>query len=171
MEDFLTAAWGWMIQMGVVTSSTTASRLQEFFTWKARSVIGRLGPLGVATEFGYNAAAQYTIVVAPSDNSWTNGNGPWLANWGEAFAATQGASNALNMDARLQGAYFPDPTSYWGNLMPAISQAVEAGVPGAVEAYARLTLAPNWSEFVQAAATATVWAIRPRNPAGLYRRP
>ncbi len=170
MEDFLTAAWGWMVQLKLMPDAASQGLLEEFFAWKAKSVVGRLGALADSKQFGYNSAAQYTLPVAPtaSGQGWLNGAGPWYADWGAIFTAAFGTSNAANTDARLMGAYFPDSTSYWGNLMPAIAYAVEAAVPGAVEAYARMTSAPNWGQFVNACNADPVWGVRPRNPAGRY---
>ncbi len=172
--DFWVAVWGYGVQLGMPISSTRQNELRGFFQWTGQWIVGRLGPLSDTTTYGYNAAGrQNSVAIAntSTDSPWVNNQGPWLSNWGEAFQLTHSASNATNASAALgsfdgNNGYFPDATSYWGNLLPAISYAVDLGVPGAVAAYARLTASPNWSELVSASSTAPVWAARPRSPSG-----
>ena len=64
---------------------------------------------------------------------------------------------------KLRGAYFPDASSYWGNLQPALVYAVEHGAPGASAAYQRMRGAGNWPQFLDSAKNAPVWALRPWN--------
>ena len=169
MEDFLTAAWGHAITLRLPLSGAANSALKAFFDWKAQSIVGRLGALSAPDSYGYNLAAQYYMAVAPADGAdgWLTGKGPWYDNWGQAFAASTGKSNAQNTDTRLTGAYYPETTAYWGNLMPAIAYAVELRAPGAVEAFARMTNAPNWPDFVAGTHGNPVWGVRPRNAAGV----
>ncbi|MGE0762641.1 MAG: hypothetical protein AB7N80_05130 [Bdellovibrionales bacterium] len=163
MDDFFTAAFGYMIDIQVVPSDSKAKAL-EFFNWKAKAIIGRLGPSGQAGSFDFRYAAQYTLPGALKDASngtspWSQ-NGPWYADWGALFRATVAAPTAF--DNRLTGGYFPDPNGYWGNLMPAISYAVTLKTPGAAEAFARLTGAANWSEFPALCPNSPVWCLKPR---------
>lgn len=172
--DFWVAAWGYGARLGVPFANARQVELEGFFQWTAQWVVGRLGTLGDASAYGYNAAGRnnsVTIANSSTDAPWVNNQGPWMSSWGEAFQLTHNASNATNVTPALgsfgsDNGYFPEPTSYWGNLLPAISYAVDLGVPGAVAAYARLTNAPNWAELVNNAARAPVWATRPRNPSG-----
>jgi hypothetical protein len=172
--DFWVAVWGFGTSIGLPVASARATEMSRFFQWTGQWIVGRLGPLADANSYGYNAAGRensVTIANSPTDAPWNNNQGPWLSSWGEAFLLTQGASNATNSTPALgsfdsNNGSFPDATSYWGNLQPAISYAVDLGVPGAVAAYARMTNAPNWSQFVAAVNTAPVWAVRPRNPSG-----
>jgi hypothetical protein len=102
------------------------------------------------------------MAIAPSDKAdFATGTGPWYANWGEVYAATKGVKNP-GVGGDLRGAYFPEPTSYWGNLQPAIAYAVQHKVAGALEAYTRMVSAPNWSAIVAAWNTAPVWSVAPR---------
>lgn len=173
--DFWVAVWGYAVSIEPPVTQTQVDQMAAFFAWTGQWIVGRLGVLANATTYGYNAAGrQNSVAIAntSTDSPWLNGNqGPWLANWGEAFQLTHNASNAGNTNPALgsfdsNNGFYPEATSYWGNLQPAISYAVDLGVPGAVAAYARMTNAPNWSEFAASSATAPVWAVRPRNPSG-----
>lgn len=172
--DFWVATWGYGASLGLPLSTARANELAAFFQWTGQWIVGRLGVLGDANSYGYNAAGRessVTIANSATAAPWTNNQGPWLSSWGEAFQLTTGASNATNTTSGLgsfdgNNGYFPEATSYWGNLQPAIAYAVDLGVPGAVAAYARMTNAPNWSQFVAATNTAPVWAVRPRNTSG-----
>jgi hypothetical protein len=162
MQDFFTAAYGYALDMDIALTATGATRMKEFFAWKARSIIGRLG--GTApTDYLYRDAAVYTIAVAPTDTpDYTNGTGPWFANWGEVYTATTGSPNS-GIAGDLRGGYFPDSTSYWGNLQPAIAYAVEHNIPGALDAYRRMTGASNWPLLANNMNAQPVWSVRPRN--------
>jgi hypothetical protein len=161
MQDFFTAATGMMKSLSLPISATASSKLDAFFAWKAASVIGRLGGSS-STEFLYRDAAPYTLAVAPSDNpNWDSGAGPWYANWGQVYTATA-LQNPISTDpGELHGGYFPDSTSYWGNMQPAIAYAVEHGVAGAQVAYNRMTGAANWSQMLGSFNTDPVWSVRP----------
>jgi hypothetical protein len=161
-QDFFTAAYGYALDMGLGISDTGNLKLREFFAWKARSVVERLG--GIApTEYLYRDAAPYTIAVAPSDTpDFTGGSGPWFSDWGKIYAATTGAANS-GVAGDLRGAYFPDPTSYWGNLQPALAYSVEHNVLGALDAYKRMTTASNWGQFVTGLNASPVWGVKPRS--------
>ena len=116
----------------------------------------------MTSEFNFNDAAQYTVAVAASDTAdWANGTGPWYPDWGAIYKATLGKDNSVVEAGQLRGAYFPDPSSYWGNLQPALSYAVEHAAAGAAEAYQRMTTASNWPAFVALCGDAPVWSVRP----------
>lgn len=160
MQDFYTAAFGYAKAMEPALSASSATRLTEFFAWKARSVIGRLGGTALK-DYLFSDAAQYTIAVAPSDTAdFATGTGPWFSDWGALYGATLRTQNP-GVAAPLRGAYFPDPTSYWGNLQPAIAYAVQHNVPGALDAYRRMTSAGNWPQMVAAFNSDAVWAVQP----------
>lgn len=162
MEDFLTAAWGYALSLRLPLDGAVRNRLEAFFQWKARSIVGRFGRPGVPTEYNYLDAAQYTMAVAASDMAdFATGRGPWFADWGAIYAATLNRANDVGSGDQLRGAYFPDPSSYWGNLQPALSYAVDHGVPGATAAYARMTSARNWPQFVANCDATPVWSVRP----------
>lgn len=137
-QDFVTSTFGFMLDVDLV-GSTTKTELEAFFAWKAKSAIGRLGGTAI-TEFLYRDAAPYYLTVA------TQNPGQWLADWGAIYEATIGVTNPGN-EGDLRGGNYPDATSYWGNLQPAIAYAVTHGVPGAQTAYDRMTGASNWSDL------------------------
>ncbi len=161
MQDFFTAAVGYTLDLQLALPAASSTRLSEFFAWKARSIIGRLG--GTAKDdYLYRDAGLYTLAVAAADTAnFIDGSGPWYANWGEIYAATTGQTNS-GEDGPLRNGNFPDPTSYWGNLQPAIAYAVEHNVPGAAAAYARMVAASNWSTIVSRMNSAPVWSVMPR---------
>lgn len=162
MEDFFTAAWGYTLSLKLSLPAASSSKLSDFFQWKARSAVGRLGQAGVPIEYNHADAAQYSVAVAPSDNAdFKNGRGPWYADWGAIYTATTGAANTDASTNVLRGAYFPEPTSYWGNFQPAIAYAVEHGAVGARDAYERMTSTTNWTQMVSRFAVHPVWGVEP----------
>jgi hypothetical protein len=162
MQDFFTAAIGYAVDLEPAMSPASMGRLATFFAWKAQSIIGRLGGTG-ATEYLFRQAAAYTVAVAPTESpNFVDGSGPWHKNWGEIYADTVGTANP-GVAGPLTGGNFPEATSYWGNLQPAIAYAVQHKVPGAQAAYARMVAAPNWSDFAKDLNGAPVWSVVPRN--------
>lgn len=164
MEDFLTAAFGYLKAQALPLDNTRLSKLDQFYTWKAASIINRLGVAGDAKSFHFCDAAQYNVSVAPSDTAdFIGGTGPWYSDWGQVYEATLGHPNTAAAGDQLRGAYFPDATSYWGNLQPAIVFAVNHNIPGATTSYQRMTGTGNWSQFLQSANQNPVWALLPWN--------
>lgn len=171
MEDFLTAAFGYILDVQA-PSVAVMPEARAFFQWKAQNVVGRLGHAGVNTEYDFRDAAQYTSAVAPSDSSnWGTGEGPWYANWGQIYSATLGESAGTALANTLRGGYFPEATSYWGNLQPAIAYAVTLNVPGASQAYGRMTGASNWQQFVSSGQDNPVWMVIPSAGGGALSQP
>lgn len=161
-QDFYTAAYGYMLAMKPNLTQATMDKLTAFFAWKARSIIGRLGGTA-STDWLYRDAAQYNFVVALVDApDWSGGTGPWAASWGALYQATLGSSNP-GIAGDLRGGNFPEGTSYWGNLQPAISYALRHQVAGAQEAYDRMVGAANWAQLVVTFDQNPVWGIRPSN--------
>lgn len=162
MQDFFTAAYGYALDLDLALSATGKTRMKDFFAWKARSIIGRLGGTA-STDYLYRDAAVYTVAIAPTDTpDYPNGTGPWFANWGQAYTATTGSPNS-GLAGDLRGGNFPDATSYWGNLQPAIAYAVEHNIPGALDAYRRMTGAANWVTLANNMNASPIWSVRPRN--------
>lgn len=161
MQDFHTAAYGYALDQDLALPAAARTQLAQFFAWRARSIIGRLGTTA-STDYLYRDAAVYTIAIAPTTApDYVNGTGPWYANWGQVYQGTLGTANP-GQDGPLRGAYFPEATSYWGNLQPAIAYAAQHNVPGAREAYARMTGASNWGQLATAFNDNPVWSVRPR---------
>ncbi|NJK43737.1 MAG: Ig-like domain-containing protein [Pleurocapsa sp. SU_196_0] len=162
MQDFFTAVFGFTKSVGLPISAATRAKLEAFFAWKAKSIVGRFGGTD-PTEYLYRDAATYTIAIAPSNiPDYDGGTGPWFANWGELYNATYTTSPGPRVDGALRGAYFPDCSSYWGNLQPALAYAVEHNISGATTAHARMTGAPNWQSFGESCNIAPVWSVRPK---------
>lgn len=163
MQDFYTAAYGYAKALEPAVSADSRARLDAFFAWKARSIVGRLGGTG-PNDHPFYEAAPYTIAVAPSDNpNFANGTGPWFSDWGAVYRARTEVPNPPGTGQQLRGGFFPEATSYWGNLQPAIAYAVQHGVPGALEAYQRLTTASNWPQLANNFNVNPVWSVRPNN--------
>jgi hypothetical protein len=160
MQDFFTAAIGYAIDLEPPMPQISTTRLAAFFVWKAQSIIGRLGATA-PTDFLYTKAAVYTIAVAPTETpNYDNGSGPWYKNWGEIYAATLREPNP-GVTGPLTGGNYPEPSSYWGNLQPAIAYAVHHNVPGAMAAYTRMIGAPNWSNIASRFNQVPVWSVVP----------
>lgn len=165
MEDFLTWAFGNMKSIQAYRVAHEA-KMSEFLVWKYRSIVGRLD-VNEPGHWSFRNASSYTVPYAPSESAdYINGAGPWYQNWGEAFTA---AGKTYLDGNTLLGGYIDGAglaTSYWGNLQPAISYAVEHGAPGALEAYNRMVGADNWRKAATYFDSYTpVWSVRPRNVA------
>jgi hypothetical protein len=160
-QDFFTASWGYALAMEPALPSGL-TKMRAFFAWKARSIIGRLGRAGVAAEWSYRDAAPYFMPFSPLPKpDWTN-PASYYSSWGKMYEVHMGAAN-VDPPGDLRGGYFPAATGYWGNLQPAIAYAVEHNVPGALEAYKRMTGAANWGSLVSNLSVSPVWAVKPRN--------
>ena len=175
MQDFVTAVWGYSKDLGLGLDTTTASKLDALFAWKAQSIVGRLGT-PAATDYLYRDYAPYTIATAPTDQpDFEAGTGPWFANWGQVWMAT---FSGVTLD---DSNHKPPPYAQHGpreegdlrsNVHPqfagaialaAIAYAVDHGVGGAQEGYRRLTSASNWPQFQRGLDLEPVWAVAPRS--------
>ena len=172
MHNFFAAVLGWCKALKIPFDASSNTKFEAFYAWKARAVIGLFGGTG-PSEYLYRDAGLVVIQVAPRDNSnWVNGSGPWYDNFGQMWDATHNGSlsgygqpartKALE-DGSLRGGFFPDGTSYWGNVQPAIAYAVQHRLPGALEGYQRMTAANNWSQLVSNFNSNPVWSVRPSN--------
>ncbi len=160
-QDFVTAAFGYSLGLGLPLSATAVTRLAAFFQWKAKSVVSRLGPRGA---FWYINAAPYMVrISAAKYPDYVRGTGPWFATDAEVYAATYASSPSWlgNTDGVLAGEIMPGDRAQWGNLMPAIAYAVRYGVPGAQASYARITGASNYKALADSFNGAPVWSVRP----------
>lgn len=163
MQDFYTAAFGYAIDLAPPVSSMIKTKLSAFFAWKAQSIVGRFGGTAV-TDYLYQDAGIYTIAVAPSNTAdWVTGAGPWYSNWGQIYKDTLGVNNPGTDTSLLRGGNYPDASSYWGNLQPALAYAVQQGVVGASAARTRMLSASNFSSLSSALSSAPEWAIEPRS--------
>jgi hypothetical protein len=160
-QDFVTAAFGYSVSLGLPISSTATSKLSEFFQWKARSAVMRLGP---KSAFWYVNAVPYNMPITPSSRpDYDNGTGPWYQSDAEVYAATYAVVPAWlgAMEGTLAGEFMPGERALWGNIVPAIAYAVRHGVPGALDAYNRMVGASNWAALRDAFNEHPVWAVQP----------
>lgn len=172
-QDFVTAAFGYSLSLGLPVSETARGKLNEFFAWKARSVVRRLGPRGA---FWYVNGAPYVLSISPSASpDYRTGKGPWYSTDAEVYAATfaSPASWLSNVEGMMSSEIMPGERAYWGNLMPALSYAVRHGVPGAQAAYNRVLGSSNWPALRDAFNTQPVWAVEParQSPSWLANAP
>jgi hypothetical protein len=126
-----------------LTSMTTYNQVRDFiYKWP-------IGILGDSSGFYFTYASMYNTKVTPASSglSITGFYPTWKQAWDGNIAAGYIVSPAFNNV--LQGGSASAPSAaasgYWGNLMPAISYAVDHGATGASAAWLRLTGATNWS--------------------------
>jgi len=169
-QDFHTAAWGYSKCLGLPLDSTRTTKLADFFTWKAQSIIGRLGTSGA---FPFENANRYTIELGTSlsTSGYTAGTGPWPASWTAIYSTTTPLATSPDNPLATAGgnvlATEYDSTSaskgQWGELQMAIAYAVRHGVSGASAAYNRMIGATNWASMLtsQWSASYPVMGVKP----------
>ncbi|WP_201496803.1 hypothetical protein [Rubrivivax sp. A210] len=161
-HDFYTATTGYMLAANPPINAAVKTRLQAFFAWTAKCVVGRLGSAASAANWLYRDAAVYNMVVAQTDlPDWAAGTGPWPASWRAMYDATYTTSPGAFTDGELRGGNLPASSSYWGNLQPAIAYAVEHEVSGAATAYARMASAGQFSVLKADMNKNCVWSVVP----------
>jgi hypothetical protein len=161
MDDFFTASFGYLKELAAY-DPTAQAKLDAFLAWKYQAIVGRLGTSGI-DQLSYRYAAQYNINVAPSNSAnWANGSGPWYPSWG-AVARSMAMPTSGNLGEPLESGYPDVATGYWGNLMPAISYAVDQGAPGASQAWTRITSASNFPTQALDYNDNPVWGVTPRS--------
>jgi hypothetical protein len=168
-QDFVTAAFGYSLSMGLPLTTGYQNKLSAFFQWTAKSVVGRLSAVG-AGGWPYINADPYVLSISTASlPDWTGGTGPWRASWDEVYsvaAATLAAASAPSSwmgttDGTLRGEIMPGAHSLWGNLMPAIAYAVRHGVAGAADGLTRIKSATNYSALTTAFNTLPVFSVEP----------
>jgi len=166
-DDFFTASWGYALAMGLPVDATRAAKHAEFFAWKARTVIGRLG---ASNSFRFENCDPYTMSVSSAVlPDYQGGTGPWRASWKAIYDETLYFETGRGqtwlapvVDNNVSGEFDITvwPRAMLGNMMPALAYARRFGVPDAEAANTRLTSAANWpaiqSSFV---ANAPHWDI------------
>jgi hypothetical protein len=160
-QDFVTAAFGFAVSVGLPISTAASSKLAAFFQWKAKSAVMRLGS---RDGFWYVNATPYTMQISPSSApDYNGGTGPWYSNDAAVYAATYAVPPSWfgSLEGTLAGEIMPGDRAMWGNLMPAIAYAVRHNVPGAKAAYDRLLQASNWSSLRAAFNNFPVWSVAP----------
>jgi hypothetical protein len=161
-QDFVTGAFGYALALGLPVSSTHASKLSQFFAWKAKSVVMRVGP---SSGWWYINADPYVMTIASNSTpNYDNGTGPWHATEAAAYNATYAQTAPIwwgTTEGVLAGEIMPGDRAMWGNLMPALAYAVRFGVPGALDGYNRVIGATNWPALRDAFNVAPVWSVAP----------
>lgn len=181
--DFMTQAIGFMKSVDPMFAPDIRTKMDEFFAWKAKSAIGRLGGPG-ALEYLYCDAGEYSIPLGPNPlepingkpgTDFETGTGPWWSSWGEIWERLPpidaGETERIRVDGPLRNGSFPTAGSYFANLLPAISYAVEHAVPGALDAYNRLVGASNWSSQEAAFVNYPVYGIAPASMTAVEEPP
>lgn len=172
-QDFVTAAFGYALSLGLPVTAAAASKLEAFFHWKARSAVMRLG---TADGFWYVNAAPYTMSITNAGvPDFSGGKGPWLADDAAVYAATYASKPSWfgTTEGKLAGEIMPGDRAAWANLMTAMAYAVRHGVKGAGSAYQRVTSASNYGALRDAYNFAPVWSVVPARalPAWLAGKP
>jgi hypothetical protein len=172
-QDFVTAAFGYSLALGLPVSPDVAAKHEAFFRWKARSAIMRLGP---ANGFWYVNAAPYTVsLTAAAVPDFKTGKGPWYADDAAVYAATYSSKPSWfgTTEGRLAGEILPGDRAAWANLTTALAYALRHGVSGATAAYQRLITASNYPALRDAFHVAPVWSVVPARftPAWLAGKP
>ncbi len=129
--------------------------------WMYRGVVGILGSSGEGN-YCFTEASRYTITLSRSvkQNFAYTEPTEFFSSWGEVWLATLGRANS-NCGGALQG--YIEPTSYWANLLPAISYAVDHNAAGASDAWTRLQSASNWPALRDSGFNdAPIWGVLPR---------
>lgn len=160
-QDFVTAAFGFAVSLGLPISATATTKLAAFFQWKAKSAVMRLG---TKDAFWYINATPYNMRISPSDApDYDKGTGPWYASEAAVYAGTYAAPPTWlgRTEGTLAGEIMPGERAMWGNLIPAIAYAVRHDVPGAKDAWNRMASASNWSALQSAFNDAPVWSVTP----------
>ena len=172
-QDFVTAAFGYSLSLGLPVSAAHATKLDAFFRWKARSAVMRLGP---ATGFWYINAAPYVMSIsAARQPDYVGGKGPWLPNDAAVYLSTFASTPAWlgALEGKLAAEFLPGERGSWGNLVAAMAYAVRHGVTGAGTAYQRMVSASNYSTLRDAFNVSPVWSVAPAyvQPAWLANKP
>ena len=146
-DDFFTSAVGDLMRMGFPGA-------KALMAWKGRYVVGRMSDTG----YCWLHASAYSQQVGPADKS------RMYASYGEIYRANFPAASCAG--TAMDG--YPDsPTGYGANMQPALAAAVDAGLPGAAEAWARYqTRYPK-----QAYAASPQFAVVPESRGGNAIRP
>lgn len=162
-QNFVVQTHGHLSDLEPLLDMSALNSVRNYYD---RWPVGMLGGNGVSN-YCYTQAGNYTLKVA---NSQTSDTANYYDSWGTVYEQTIGSQN-LSCGTSLQGSSGGDPaeasTGYWGNLMPAIAQAVDHGATDAAAAWARLTSASNWNTVASSGFDdIPIWGIVPRGFGG-----
>ncbi|HET8551456.1 MAG TPA: hypothetical protein VFM97_03135 [Gammaproteobacteria bacterium] len=154
-DDFFTWAVGHLADLGFKGA-------EAFLQWKAKFPVGRM----IAPGFCYVYGSDYTLPVTDGPNKpiYDSFHKVYIKAVSDKVAHMKCGSEA--MAEHLGKHYLPgdmygypsSPTGYPANMQPALAAAVDAGVPGAVEAWKLFMSRPTKPDYTNYAN----WDIVPR---------
>jgi hypothetical protein len=155
--DFWAQTNGFLSNVEPLSDSTNIIAVRD---WMYRWPVGRLGQSGVATEYSFTRAADYTAKVCDTAEFNTTN---YYDSFGDVYAGQYGANTTVsNTLLGTSGAAPNLATGYWANLLPAISYAVDHSASGASDAMTRLFRASNWATLRDAGFdNSPVWGVLP----------
>lgn len=173
MQHFLQQTLGFSSQLEIPLQSADQRNAHNALrNFSFQHVIGMLGEPGEGRPYQhaggtYKTCYGTTPTLDELDSRIVHYDS-WLEQWEADKAMTPGLSEPTSN--ALLGTSGGNPasmaTGYWGNLHPAIALAVDAGVPGAAEAYGRLTGAPNYSAGAATFNNTPQFGVVPRSVGG-----
>lgn len=170
MHHFWIGTMGYVSEIGAL-SGAALTKFNNLRNWMYRGIVGLLGD---GSGYCYTYASKYNLVLSSEvvPNYAVRTASQLYQTWAEVMAATNGAQSC---GTTLLGSGAESPaeayTAYWGNILPAISYAVDHGAPGAAAAWARLTGATNWSGVVGSNwSSVPIWGCKPRAAAASAQR-
>jgi hypothetical protein len=142
-DHFFTAVIGWGKDMGLPLSTAGEANHNAFLAWKTKTGPTLTGTVGV-NQYCYRRAGQYNLRMADSESfgSIANYNAAVYADPGILYSKNFGANTDCQLSANLLDTMHV--AAYSLNFLIALSAAVDAGTPGALAGYQRLTAAPNF---------------------------
>ncbi len=159
-NHFWVQALGYLSDLEPLPSMTQLNLIRDY---SYQSVVGILGAEGT-DNYCYADAGVYNAIIA---DQATHDPTMYFDSWGAVYSRTFGADNTACGDT-LTSNYpkvgnIDSPSSWWANLFPALSYAVEDNAEGAAAAFQRFTGAANFSDFEDAGfADYPNWGIVPR---------
>jgi hypothetical protein len=185
-QHFIGAALAHAHDLELVTGAQAGQidRLTKFSLGHAVGMLGddRAWPYTLAGAYGVpylkNPQSGAVSTYPPPTASW------WAPDWATAYAwhreykpaipnqiplaaraALYDTSRTGGSDPGIENGYVDGPSfalSMWANIMPAISAAVDKGVAGAAQAWARLGNASNWQTNAAHFNDRPLWGVTPR---------
>ena len=162
-QNFVVQTQGHLSEIEPLADMTALDAVRDYYY---RWPVGMLGGSGTSN-YCYTRAGNYTLKVA---NTQTGNTADYYDSWGTVYEQTFNSQNS-SCGTSLQGTSGGDPaeasTGYWGNLLPAIAQAVDHGATDALTAWNRLAAASNFSVVANSGFdNVPIWGIVPRGFGG-----
>jgi PKD repeat protein len=176
--DFFSTVWGRAVAWRVGASRALRKKVTDFYTWAAKSIVGRLGTTTSAEwlyrdlsavcnpedfttpRIGWIWPGKNVSVVhdfgAGGDTTtgtrpdYVTGAGPWWDDWGQMYNHMMVGQAALTkVDGDLRGGYLSDSNGNFWNAFQAIAQAASLGIPGASTGWSRVKSNSLWSSYLR----------------------